>query len=87
MERKIFKTFFKKDHKHGDNEYVKGRVMGIMLGLSNAIDKTDDVDVEPIYSDQYGSIFIHKCSQEVYDIFTKVVEDHYPGLCVFNYNE
>ena len=83
MEKREVVTLIRKEHKLGDNAYVKGRISGIgyMLlydkdGLEYANAKNDD-----------GFLLTHKCNVDQYMEFMEIVEKLYPGLCIFDYKE
>lgn len=41
MEKRIFKTIVRADHKFGDSEYVRGRISGIQLAMCDEDPKMD----------------------------------------------
>ena len=82
MEKKIFKTLVKDHHvKYGRNAYIRGRISGIQLmvceGHKTHINKGIDG----------GILNVCECYPEQYERFTEIVEEIYPGLCIFNYEE
>lgn len=87
MEKKVFNTLIKKDHKFGENEYVHGRISGmqemICDGNNNGVD-------EPGYAMWHipgvGEVLVTYCEPEKYESFKNLVEKHYPGLCEFDYD-
>ena len=73
----IFRTLIKNNHRL-DEKYVRGLLYGIyyMCCGHSGYDYTRVNE---------GSVMIFRCTQEQYVEFTKVIENVYPGLCVFNY--
>ena len=85
MENTVFKfrTFIKKDHKLGGRDYIVGRISGIMYCMCQ--DK-NDISYGIAKDDSVVKLIV-KCTKEQYDAFSEVIEDMYPGLCVFNAEE
>lgn len=87
MEKQIFKTLVKGDHKLGCNEYVMGRISGIEYVLCNGGTKPQQQfpwDYNPENGDHRMMTF---CTKKEYDNFANMIEYLYPGLCIFNYQE
>lgn len=85
MEKQIFETMVKGDHKLGRNEYVAGRISGIECVLCNGGTKKQfPWDYNPENGDRRTKTF---CTKEEYDNFANMIEYLYPGLCIFNYQE
>lgn len=85
-ETKLFRTLVKKDHKFGGNDYVLGRISGYKNILC---DGDRDGISKPgfgMFSTEIGTIMACKCTLEEYNKFIDLVNKHYPGLCVFDYN-
>lgn len=83
MKNGIFKTFIKGDHKvYGENDYVVGRISGISLMICGEPCAPND-----FFDETKDYVIHHNCSLKRYKTFKKIVEEHYPGLCVFNYQE
>lgn len=85
METRTIKTLVKSNHKLGTDVFVLGRIMGAMAVMCK-----DD----PAKGLEYGQgicgsghIFVAKTTDEKYEAFTNVIEEWYPGLCVFDYVE
>ena len=83
-ETKKFKTLVKsgKDVKKvwRGNTYIRGRISGILCGICrNAYYPVDIVE--------NGKVYTVECTPEKYAEATEVIEEHYPGLCEFNYQE
>ena len=77
--RKDVLTLVKDDHKFGGNKYVLGKITGIgycMSGFTNGF--------ATMYIEE-GFIYRHQFTVDEYDKFINVIEDLYPGLCVFDY--
>lgn len=72
-------TLIKYNHKFGCNKYVMGRISGIGYLLSDFCSRYS------ITKDDNGFILAHDFSADDYDEFVQIVEELYPGLCVFNY--
>lgn len=64
-----------------DNDYVLGRISGFMNVLCDG-DKHSHKVIK-----SKGTILTAECEPEAYEKFVTMVEDHYPGLCEFNYSE
>lgn len=80
MDKKIFKTLIKKDHKLGEREYVYGRVSGFQ---SVICDEGVDTSYVNKMTDK-GTILTTECTEEQYEKFRIKVEESYPGLCEFD---
>ena len=83
MEKREVQTLVKKDHVLGDNIYVKGRISGIghVLLQDKSVLSYANIEIEK------GCILTHKCDVNQYSEFMEIVEDLYPGLCIFDYIE
>ena len=83
-EKQIFKTLIKNDESvreaWRDNSYVRGKISGMQYILCGR-DKFANKMVAN------GVIFRTKCEPEKYEEFMKIVEECYPGVCEFNYEE
>lgn len=79
-----FKTMVKADHKLGKDDFVFGRIMGAMAVLCK-----DDpaMGIESGYRrcNNGDRIIIAETTFQQYKAFTKVIENWYPGLCMFYY--
>ena len=84
MENKIFKTIVRADHKFGDSDYVRGRISGIQLAMCAKDPKKEFVWS---YVPRVGDMMKTECTSEQYDAFIKIIEELYPGLCIFDYKE
>lgn len=82
MEERIFKTLIRKDHKLGENEYVEGRISGIMFCLCADLAKNKGY-VNKV-TDK-GIILSVMTTPDKYKKFCGVVKELYPYLCEFNY--
>ena len=84
MEKKIFDTLVKKNHKLGGNEYVTGRIHGMM----EAICRNEDGFDEPVpclwHIPGVGDVMTTYCEPEKYESFKNLVEKNYPDLCEFD---
>lgn len=75
-----FYTKFKKDHKFFGNEYVLGVVYGLKLALCG--------DGRPVPRNGWDRVPVFLsafCEPEQYEAFREAVENHYPGMCEFDY--
>ena len=76
-----FITLVKKDHKpYGGRDFVRGKIMGYKEVICDG-----GFSKYAMYVTDEGTIMITKCTPDKYDHFAWLVEEHYPGLCVFNY--
>ena len=80
MEKKRFRTLVKWE---GRNDYIKGRISGMMFVICDGVD--EDSKHYGMQRTELGSILTTKCTDEQYQEFIKFVEASYPGLCIFNY--
>ena len=80
----IFKTLVREDHKHGNNEYVLGRIGGIQQVMCNG-EPLKGFAVKHVVGT--GAVLMTECTPEQYVAFMKFVKEMYPGLCVFAYKE
>lgn len=81
MEKLEVKTLIRKDHKfHVGDEFIQGKITGIGYMITNArgyvIEKNDE-----------GYLYKKEFTPDEYDKFINVIEELYPGLCKFNYQE
>lgn len=66
------------------NDYVIGRIMGVNYVTCNGVPGRG----YGIFMNDDGSQIFHTvCTAEQYMTFAKIVEEMYPGLCVFDYKE
>lgn len=80
----VFKTLVKSDHpKFGDNKFVRGKI----LAYQEMICDDGVVGTYPIPVIEEGRIFQTGCTPDKYEQFAKKVEEMYPGLCVFYYQQ
>lgn len=84
MEKRI-KTLVKSEHTLGKDLYVLGRIMGAMAVMCKE-DPATGMEFGRGRC-EYGSIFVTETTDEKYEAFTYVIENWYPGLCIFNYVE
>ena len=84
MEKRIFKTIVRADHKFGDSKYIRGRISGIQLAMCDEDPKNGFIWS---YVPGVGGMTKTECTPEKYDAFAKVIEKLYPGLCIFDYKE
>ena len=81
----MYKTLIKGDHYLGNNEYVVGKVSGIMSVLCDG-DERPFVIREDIESKD--RILTTKCTADKYAIFVGAVTKHYPAdLFIFDYKD
>ena len=82
MGKKVFTTYIKPNHELSGNDYVRGRIRGIMNGIC------ERYDIEGIYGnakDSNGGFTFHvKCTAWRYRKFMKIINTTYPGLCRFD---
>ena len=83
MEKREVKTLIKWKHNLGDNHYVRGKISGIAYVILN------NAEGEQYANERIneGFILTHKCDVNQYDRFINVIEEMYPGLCIFDYND
>jgi len=74
MEKRIFKTRFKKNHPLSDNYYVKDRVMRVSIAL---VGKATAVDIN-------NFTLLNEGTAEDYEKFKAFMERRYRGLCEFD---
>jgi hypothetical protein len=81
MEKRKFRTLIKGEHSLGRNKHVSGRISGIayvileekpLVGFANVILRNGD------------EILTNECTEAQYEKFTKIVEELYPELCIFD---
>ena len=82
MEKHVFKTLIKGDHKL-NNEYVHGRVSGISYVLCGGAEGNNFANIT-IKKDK-SFIITAECTTKEYVEFRKVIEKMYPDLCIFDY--
>lgn len=82
---KVFDTLVKKDHKFGGNNYVTGRIFGMMEGICRGYrDGFNEPDLALWHVPGVGDVMTTVCEPEKYESFKTLVEKHYPGLCEFD---
>lgn len=81
MEKKEVLTLIRRDHKFGENSFVRGRISGIGYMISGQ--KWGFATVEICE----GYLYRQEFTPDEYDEFMNIVEKLYPGLCKFNYKE
>ena len=82
MDKKyIIKTLIRRDHKFGENTYVRGRI----CGMKEVICKEDKLFA--VCEIDEGFILTTECTAIQYDDWMNLVEKRYPGLCKFDYKE
>lgn len=62
-----------------NNKYVRGRINGFMEVLCGR--NYTPTFLDPENGDAHISV---KCTEEQYQVFRKLVEERYPGLCEFD---
>lgn len=99
MERTKFKTLLNNDHKLRGNEFVEGKLLGmaeIICDLRGETLEKETKDGEIRKVTEYRGLYRSnrdgskkwletRCTQEQYEQFKKCVEEQYPGLCTFYY--
>lgn len=80
MEKGTFRTLIKAGDKKYYNDYVLGRISGMMCALCNHTKRCYE-----IRQNKEGWILKVDCYPEDYAKFECFVKGCYPGLCVFNY--
>jgi hypothetical protein len=85
MEKHVFKTLIKGDHKL-NCEYVKGRISGIAYVIC---EESKPGRAWGLREKQNDKSMIHtmECTTKQYVEFRRVIEELYPGLCIFDYIE
>lgn len=83
MFKKQFKTAIDGKHKFGSNEYVLGRINGIMyvmcggeMNMSFGMKHNNKLDIW---------VLTAECTERQYSAFADCIEEQYPGLCIFDY--
>lgn len=85
METRKIKTLVKSDHTLGKDGFVLGRIMGAMAVMCKE-DPAMGLEFGRGFC-KCGNIFVTETTDEKYEAFTSVIENWYPGLCVFDYVE
>lgn len=74
-------TRIRNDHKFSDSDFVLGKIIGyadvICYGRSHT-----PIELNRETGEYFYGVY---CTEEEYGRFSKMVEEHYPGLCEFNY--
>ena len=80
MDERLFKTKINKRHKLY-SDYVVGRISGMQfMACESSADRRFAVkDMSDC------KIMATECAEAQYLYFASIVEDHYPGLCEFDY--
>lgn len=74
-------TLIRRNHKFGENAYVRGRITGMQAVICKQDKEYANVMCEE------GIVLTAKCTAIQYDDFMNFVEKRYPGLCQFDYKE
>ena len=82
MEKELFWTLVKGDHKLGGNEYVTGRIHGFMTIICDMRHKPMHVNIG-LYNG--STVMAVLATKEKYEEFKTCVEKYYPGLCLFDW--
>lgn len=83
MEKKVYRTLVKDEHKLGKNDYVLGRISGIQYMCCY---NQPDVEYANTYVPNLGYIISAEFENfGAYSNFRTNVERLYPELCVFDY--
>lgn len=85
METRKIKTLIKSDHKLGKDDFISGRIVGAMAVLCKE-DPAKGLEFGMIRCEN-GRIIMTETIDDRYDAFINVIENWYPGLCVFDYVE
>lgn len=81
MEKKTFKTLIKLNEELVLNAYIRGRITGIMEVTCNVKKHYAVAGFDK------GFILRCDCTPNQYKKFREMIENDYPGLCVFDYQE
>lgn len=87
MEIKRFTTVIPAGHKHSENQYVHGVVMGIIYALCEEPNNTRTGSFHTVTDDRdkFNKLeIITRCTTEQYLKMVSAVEKLYPGLCAFD---
>ena len=83
MEKRIFVTRIKRNHKLSGNEFVIGKISGIQHMFNSPED--GEITEFAIVAHDDGSCDLRvACSETRYKVFVGIVEKLYPGLCEFD---
>ena len=85
MEKGTFRTLIKAEYEKFYNDYILGRISGMMCALCDHTTEYEKKCCYAITQDKEGWILKIDCYPEDYAKFECFVEGYYPGLCVFNY--
>ena len=85
METRVFKTLIKGDHALGKDDFVLGRIMGAMAVMCKE-DPARGLEIGRACRKDCN-IFATETTKEKYEAFANVIENWYPDLCVFGYEE
>lgn len=83
MFKRRFKTAIDGKHKFGSNEYVRGRINGIMYAMCGGKVNQSFGWLHNRELDIW--VLTVECTKKQYDAFVDCIEEQYPGLCVFDY--
>lgn len=83
METRLFKTLVKRENNLGCNEYVLGRITGIMLIMCDRREDKLKNGYAMEFDDRGITVYVN-CTEGDYFEFAAVVDELYPGLCVFD---
>lgn len=78
----IFKTLIKNNHKLGGKDYIRGRISGIAFSMSGFL-----TEAYPNVILEEGTVISNYFTVKEYEDFIKIVNNLYPGLCIFKYKE
>lgn len=81
MDRLRALTLIKYNHKFGGNEYIKGRISGIAYSICG-FNRKNEISNTRIDN---GDVLECKFTVDEYDTFINIIEELYPGLCIFDY--
>lgn len=87
MEKNVYRIGIRHDQKLGQNEYVEGRISGIMLAMCGLDEngKPPLVQVGSLVNHNIGITYLHVKTSDQTKFWKccEVIEELYPGLCIF----
>ena len=82
---KVYKTLVRNDHHLGGNEFVLGKITGIMYAMCNMPNggKTFGI-ADCLAGGTVGKLLMTECTAEEYNRFALTIDVLYQGLCLYD---
>lgn len=87
MEKNVYTIGIRHDQKLGQNEYVQGRISGIMLAMCGLDENghAPSIQVGNVVNNKIGITYLRVVASDSTKFWKccELIEELYPGLCIF----